>query len=97
MKLKPGCAEEYRRRHDAIWPELKREIRAAGISDYSIYLDLGTNTLFARQKLADDNTAADLPKLPVMRKWWDAMADLMEVHSDHSPICLTLDEVFHLD
>lgn len=97
MRLKPGCAEEYRRRHDGIWPELKRELRAAGISDYSIYLDRETNALFACQRLADDNTAADLPKLPVMRKWWDAMTDLMEVNADHSPICLTLEEVFHMD
>lgn len=97
MKLKPGCAAEYRRRHDAIWPELKRELRSAGISDYSIYLDPSTGVLFAVQKLADDHTAAELPLTPVVQKWWKHMADLMEVQSDHSPVCLPLDEVFHLD
>ena len=49
MRLKPGCEKEYKKRHDAIWPELKAELRKAGVSDYSIYLDRKTNTLFAFQ------------------------------------------------
>ena len=56
MKLKPGFEAEYKRRHDAIWPELSRELSAAGTSDYSIYLDKQTGNLFAFQKLTDDNT-----------------------------------------
>lgn len=39
MRLKPGAVEEYKRRHDEIWPELSAVLRAAGISDYSIFLD----------------------------------------------------------
>jgi len=97
MQLRSGSEEEYRRRHDAIWPELKRELRAAGISDYSIYLDRRTGALFAIQKLADDHTTADLPRHPVMRKWWDFMADLMETNPDKSPVCIPLEEVFHMD
>lgn len=97
MKLKPGVAAEYRRRHDAIWPELARELRAAGVSDYSIFLDEETLTLFAVQKLSDDSTAAELPKSPIVRKWWDHMAPLMEVHPDNTPVTKPLKEVFHLD
>ena len=97
MKLKPGAAIEYKRRHDELWPELARELRAAGVSDYSIFLDEETLTLFAVQKLADNNTAADLPQSPVVRRWWDFMASLMEVEPDHAPRCLPLKEVFHLE
>lgn len=64
MKLKPGNVAEYKKRHDALWPELARELRAAGISDYSIFLDEETLTLFAVQKLADGHTAAALPGRP---------------------------------
>jgi arylsulfatase len=39
LKLKPGMGEEYKKRHDAIWPELSKAIRDAGISDFSIFLD----------------------------------------------------------
>jgi L-rhamnose mutarotase len=97
MKLKPGMAAEYKKRHDAIWPELAAELKAAGISDYSIFLDEETLTLFAVQKLSDCNTAADLPHSPILRKWWDYMAPLMDVNPDNSPVELPLKEVFHFD
>jgi len=97
MKLKPGNVAEYKKRHDALWPELARELRAAGISDYSIFLDEETLTLFAVQKLTDDHTAAALPRTAIVRKWWDYMAPLMEVHPDNSPVENPLKKVFHLD
>ncbi len=97
MQLKPGVAAEYKKRHDELWPALAAELKAAGISDYSIFLDEETGTLFAVQKLVPGNTAAALPHSPVVRKWWDAMAPLMEVHPDHSPVATPLKEVFHLD
>ena len=97
MKLKPGVAAEYKKRHDEIWPELSREIRAAGISDYSIFLDEETLTLFAVQKLSAQNSATELPQTPIVRKWWDFMAPLMDVNADRSPVVKPLREVFHLD
>jgi L-rhamnose mutarotase len=97
MKLKPGVAVEYKKRHDEIWPELSQEIRAAAVSDYSIFLDEETLTLFAVQKLSDGNTAAALPNSPIVRKWWNAMAPLMDVNPDNSPVVKPLKEVFHLD
>lgn len=97
MKLRPGCEAEYKKRHDEIWPELSQALKDAGVSDYSIFLDPETLTLFAVQKLADDHRAGDLPELPIVRKWWDSMAPLMEVHEDNSPVCLPLFEVFHTD
>ena len=97
MKLKPGVAAEYKKRHDEIWPGLAAELKAAGISDYSIYLEEETRVLFAVQKLKDDNTAVALPASPIVRKWWDYMAPLMETNPDHSPVTSPLREVFHLD
>jgi L-rhamnose mutarotase len=97
MKLKPGHAAEYQRRHDAIWPELAKVLADAGVADYSIFLDEETLTLFAVQKLADGHTAAALPAHPVVQRWWAFMADLMEVNPDNSPVCTPLREVFHAD
>lgn len=97
MKLLPGFEAEYRKRHDEIWPELSKALADAGVSDYSIFLDAETLTLFAVQKLADGHTADGLPDLPVVRRWWDFMADIMEVHPDHSPVCKPLAEVFHAE
>ena len=97
LRLKPGVVAEYKKRHDEIWPELAAELKTAGVSDYSIFFDEETLTLFAVQKLSDGNTAAELPNSPVIRKWWDYMAPLMEVHPDNSPVVKPLKEVFHLD
>ena len=97
MKLKPGFEAEYEKRHDEIWPDLSRELTEAGIFDYSIYFDEESLTLFAFQKLADDNTADNLPNTDVVKKWWSYMADLMETNPDNSPVATSLREVFHLD
>jgi L-rhamnose mutarotase len=97
MKLKKGFEDEYKRRHDEIWPELAEVLTKAGISDYSIYLDQKSLTLFAFQKLTDDNTSDQLPNNPVVRKWWDYMADIMEYNPDNTPVAIGLKEVFHMD
>jgi L-rhamnose mutarotase len=96
MQLKPGVVEEYRRRHDAIWPELAEAISAAGIYDYSIFLDEETLSLFAVLKLHDGETSAELPEQPVMKKWWDYMAPLMEVEPGNRPKERPLVPLFHL-
>ncbi len=95
MKLKPGCEAEYRKRHDEIWPELSTVLTDAGVHDYSIFLDEETLALFAVQKLSEGHTADLLPSSPIVRKWWDHMADIMEVNPDNSPVCIPLAEVFH--
>ncbi len=95
MKLLPGNEAEYQKRHDEIWPELSQALTEAGVSDYSIFLDEESLTLFAVQKLADNHTADSLPDLPIVRKWWESMAPLMEINPDHSPVCKPLREVFH--
>ncbi|MHC4123743.1 MAG: L-rhamnose mutarotase [Planctomycetota bacterium] len=97
MKLKPGFEVEYKKRHDEVWPDMQETLKKAGISDYSIYLDEETLTLFAFQKLTDDNTSDDLPNNPVVRKWWDYMSDIMEYNADNTPVAIGLKEVFHMD
>mgnify|MGYP002737582100 FL=1 len=95
MKLKPGFEAEYKKRHDEIWPELSAALTEAGISDYSIFLDEEFLTLFAVQKLAPGHTADLLPSHPIVKKWWAFMADIMETNPDHSPVAVSLKEVFH--
>ena len=97
MKLKPGTVEEYKKRHDEIWPELSKAHSDAGIFDYSIYFDEESLTLFAFQKLTDDNTADELKDLEIVQKWWDHMEDLMETHPNKMPVFKPLHEVFHMD
>jgi L-rhamnose mutarotase len=96
MSLQSGRAEEYRRRHDAIWPELASLLRKAGVRNYSIFLDPETNVLFAYLERTDDHTMDDLPGHPVMQRWWDYMKDIMAANPDGSPASALLHEMFHL-
>lgn len=96
MQLNPGAADEYRRRHDAIWPELVDLLRAAEVSDYSIYLDPETNALFGMLTRPEDHGMEDLPSHPVMRRWWAHMAGLMQTHPDNEPVAVPLVPMFHL-
>lgn len=97
MQLFAGQEAEYKRRHDAIWPELVALLKDAGVEDYSIHLDRDTNILFGVLWRRRDHTMADLPSHPVMRRWWAHMADLMATKPDNEPISTDLVTVFHLD
>ena len=96
MFLNPGCATEYRRRHDEIWPELAALLKKSGVRNYSIHLDAQTNTLFAYLERRDNHAMDSLPEHPVMRRWWDHMQDIMRANPDGSPVTAALDEMFHL-
>lgn len=97
MKLKPGAAEEYRRRHDAIWPELKELLQNSGVYDYSIFLDEETNILFAVQKQRGDQSSQDLGTTEIVKRWWAYMADIMDTNPDNSPVSIPLTPVFYMD
>lgn len=97
MFLNPGQAAEYRRRHDAIWPELATLLHDAGVSDYSIFLDESTHVLYAVLKRRSDHTMGALPQHPVMQRWWAHMGEIMRTHADGSPVVEPLPCVFHLE
>jgi len=96
MFLNAGCEAEYRKRHDAIWPELAVLLIDAGVSNYSIHFDPETNILFAYLERRDDHRMDALPTHPVMRRWWDHMKDIMQTNPDGSPVAIALQEMFFL-
>ena len=96
MQLFPGFEAEYKKRHDEIWPELQMLLKETGISEYSIFLDKTTNSLFGVLKAEDPKTLGDLPSTVIMQKWWKYMADIMQTNPDYSPVQTQLEEVFYL-
>ena len=97
MKLKQGCVQEYKKRHDLLWPELKELFKNAGISDYSIFFDEETHTLFAVQKQEGNRSSQQLGPEEIVQKWWDYMSDIMETNADNSPVTKPLKEVFFFE
>ena len=97
MKLHPGMEEEYRRRHESLWPEMRDMIHEYGGRNYSIFLDPDTNVLYGYIELEDEAKWAESAETAICRKWWDYMAPLMDVNPDNSPVAHDLKPVFHLD
>ena len=98
MILKAGFENEYEKRHAALWPELQRQITASGIRNYSIFWDRDTNILFGYQEVQGEHNSQEADVADdITRRWWDYMADIMEVNPDNSPVTIPLTEVGHMD
>lgn len=97
MKLNPGMEAEYKRRHDEIWPEMVKMLKEAGVSDYSIFLDRETDTLFAVLWRSKDHTMDTLADNPIEQRWNACMADIMATNPDKSAVVTNLVQVFHMD
>ena len=95
MKIYPGCAEEYERRHNTLWPEMIESIKKRGGRNYSIFLNEETNELFSYLEIEDEELWANRGD-EIIQKWWDYMADIMETNDDNSPVFKPMVEVFHL-
>lgn len=97
MKLNEGQKEAYTKRHNELWPELRQLLKDNGVSEYSIFLDEETNTLFAFQKVSGEGGSQDLANNEIVKKWWKFMADIMETNPDNSPISTSLEELFFME
>lgn len=96
MKVNEGCEGEYEARHNPIWKELEDVLKTHGVSNYSIFLDPETRSLFGYAEIEDEARWQAIATTPICRKWWSHMADVMETNSDQSPAARDLREVFHL-
>ena len=63
MKVRAQCHDEYRRRHDQIWPELSAVLREHGVGSYSIYLDARRSLLFAHTNPDDSPVTEELAEV----------------------------------
>ena len=96
MTLFPAKAAEYRKRHDDVFPELAKALKDAGVSDYSIWLDLDSYHLFGVSTRADDHSLDKLPDTEIVKRWWVHMADIMATDADNVPVQIPMKKVFYL-
>ena len=96
FEIYPDQADEYKKRHDEIWPELVELLKEVGISDYSIYLDRETNILFGVLIRIDNHNMEDLPNKNIMKKRWIYMADIMLTYPNNEPVVTELTPVFNM-
>jgi L-rhamnose mutarotase len=100
FRIKPELKAGYKEAHDEIWPELAKEIRNHGISNYSIFFRKD-GTLFGYLESEGDFEEQNrkMAELEISKKWQEYM-DKYFVKNDRSligPEMENLEEVFHLD
>ncbi len=81
-RIRPGMQEEYKRRHDEIWPDMLALLKEAGIRNYTIwsdgrdvfgYYECEKGIVFAEKTQADS---------PVVDRWNDYMKDVLDLEMD---------------
>ena len=97
MKIKAGSEEEYRRRHQHVWPELLADLKQAGCSRYSIYM-WGLE-LFAYMEVEDfQRFLSVMAASKASERWEQYMSDILMRETDPTTgFPSVLPEVFHLD
>jgi L-rhamnose mutarotase len=81
LEVRPGYEDEYKKRHDEIWPEMLGALREAGIRNYNIFRH--GLTLFGYFETDDlEATKAALRASAVDRRWGEWMAPIMKIEID---------------
>lgn len=81
-RIKPGCKEEYIRRHNAIWPEMTAVLKEAGICNYTIFAN--GDELFGYYECEKGIAYAESTQAnsPVVDRWNEYMKDILELEMD---------------
>lgn len=80
--VKDGMLEEYIRRHDEIWPELKALLKSAGICNYTIW-NVGSELFgYYECEKGTDYAARVQAESPIVDKWNEYMKDVMVMEMD---------------
>ena len=97
-RIKPGCKEEYIRRHDAIWPEMTALLKEAGIRNYTIFAN--GNELFGYYECEKGLSFAQRAQAgsSVVDRWNEYMRDVLELEMDpETGAQPALEAVFRMD
>ena len=91
LKLKPGCEQEYKKRHDELWPEMADAMHKAGVS-MAIYRH--ENLLFIFATATDQQSWDELDRDPVTPRWDKYMSDVLEDDEHGKTFIKNLQQVF---
>ena len=97
MFVNKDSYDEYKKRHDEIWPEMVKELKAHGAHNYSIFLEKETGKLFAYVEIESEKKWNQMAETAICRKWWEYMKPLMKTNPDNSPVAVELVEMFYME
>jgi L-rhamnose mutarotase len=99
LKVKADKLEEYKKHHEAVWPEMLEALRRTGWHNYSLFMR-PDGLLFGYFEAADSFEAslAGMAKEEINLKWQEFMSPYFEsITGRPDENMLTLEEVFHTD
>ncbi|HEY4278789.1 MAG TPA: L-rhamnose mutarotase [Conexibacter sp.] len=95
--LRPGMEEEYRRRHDEIWPEMVVALTASGIANYTIFRR-GREVIAYCECEPDAATAfGRMGDTEVNQRWSVWFEDVIEALADEAGELRWAEQVWHLE
>jgi L-rhamnose mutarotase len=100
LKVNQDKIEEYKKYHEAVWPEMLAALRRTGWHNYSLFMrDDGLLFGYFETPNSFQSALEGMAKEEINTKWQEFMAPYFEnlgaTHPDESMI--ELEEVFHLD
>jgi len=103
--LREDKIDEYRRLHQAVWPEVLEKIRECRIRNYSIFLRRlpdGRHYLFSYFEYTGDDFDADMARMaadPVTQEWWKLCGPCQIPLEDREEgeWWASMEEVFHCE
>ena len=81
-KIVPGMQEEYKKRHDNIWPEMKEVLANAGIVNYSIWMQGEELFGYYECEKCVEYAAKVQAESDVVKKWDEYMKDILIMEKD---------------
>jgi L-rhamnose mutarotase len=99
LRVRPDRVEEYVRRHEVVWPEMRGALAAAGWHNYSLYL-VPPGTVIGYLECEDFVDARRaMEQTEVNARWQLDMAPFFEGLEGRRPDegMVPLREIFHLD
>lgn len=99
LKVKQELIEEYKLRHEEVWPEMLDALRRNGWKNYSLFMR-DDGMLFGYFETPDSFQSAldGMSKEPINDRWQAEMAPFFEGTGGHADQMMEqLVEVFHLD
>jgi L-rhamnose mutarotase len=97
FELRPGMEDEYKRRHDEIWPELVEAIRDAGISNYTLFRRDRQVIAYAECEPDVATAFGKVGATDVNARWAAWFEDVIVRLTDERGSLFRAEEVWHLD
>jgi len=100
IKVKQEKADEYKKLHASVWPDVLRIIKDCNIKNYSIFLK--DDYLFSYFEYTGSDFELDMQKMaadPMTQKWWDVCkpCQVPLETCNEGEWWANMEEVFHQD